>query len=42
MAFLTSLVQYLVSYVILIAIAIGGLFFGKHLRDKKNQKTTQE
>ncbi len=42
MAFLGEFVRYLVSYVILIAIAIGGVFFGKYLRTKKNQKTASE
>ncbi len=40
MAFLGEFVRYLVSYVILAAIAIGGVFFGKYLRLKKNQKAS--
>lgn len=42
MAFLGELLEYVITYVILIAIAIGGLFFGKFLRTKKNQKTSEE
>lgn len=42
MAFLGELVRYLVSFVILIAVAIGGLFFGKYLRTKKNSKSAEE
>lgn len=42
MAFFGELLRYLVSYVILIAIAIGGLFFGKFLRTRKNNKSAEE
>lgn len=38
MAFLASLIQYLVIMIILVAVAVGGVFTGKHLRTKKNAK----
>ena len=42
MAFLGELVRYLVSYILLIAIAVGGVFFGGFLRKRKNQKAAEE
>ena len=38
MAFLASFIQYLVIMIILVAIAVGGVFLGKHLRMKKDAK----
>lgn len=44
MAFLASFIEYLVKLVILAALAVGGIFIGKTLRAKKDQKdnTTEE
>ena len=42
MAFLASFIQYTVKFVIMAAVAGCGLFFGKKLRDRKNEKTAAE
>lgn len=41
MGFVTSLVQYVVIMVILAAIAVGGLFVGKALRTRSDQKKSE-
>lgn len=38
MAFLASFIQYIVIFLILAAIAVGGIFFGRFLRKRKNTK----
>lgn len=38
MAFLGSFIQYVVILIILAAIAVGGVFLGKYLRNKKDAK----
>lgn len=38
MAFLGSFIQYVVTFVILVAVAAGGVFFGKYLRKRKDSK----
>lgn len=35
-AFLASFLQYLIIMVLLVAVAVGGVFTGKHLRIKKD------
>ncbi len=42
MAFLGELIEYVITFVILAAIAVGGVFFGKFLRVRKNQKTSEK
>ena len=42
MAFLETLIQYVVILIVLAAIGIGGIFFGKFLRSKKNEKIATE
>lgn len=42
MAFWAEFFEYLFKYVVLLAIAVGGVFFGKYLRAKKNEKITEE
>ena len=42
MAFLGSLIQYVVILVILAAIAAGGIFLGRFLRNKKDAKAEAE
>lgn len=42
MAFLGSFVQYIVILLILAAIAVGGVFFGKYLRNKKDAKEASD
>ncbi|MFP3152994.1 vanadium nitrogenase [Lachnospiraceae bacterium ZAX-1] len=38
MAFLGSFIEYIIRFVILAAVAVGGLFLGKFLRVKKDAK----
>ncbi|MBQ2276532.1 MAG: vanadium nitrogenase [Lachnospiraceae bacterium] len=38
MAFLGELVQYCCKFIFLIVVAVGGVFLGKFLRDKKDAK----
>lgn len=38
MAFLGSLIEYLVKMIILAVIAVGGIFLGRFLRTKKDAK----
>lgn len=38
MAFVASFIQYVVIMIILAALAVGGVFFGKFLRIKKDAK----
>lgn len=38
MAFVASFIQYVVIMIILAALAVGGVFFGKFLRNKKDAK----
>ena len=42
MAFLGTLIQYVVIFIVLAAIGVGGVFFGKFLRSKKNEKAAAE
>lgn len=36
--FFASLLQYAVKFVLFAAVAVGGIFLGKALRDRKNAK----
>lgn len=38
MSILASFIQYFVIFLVLVAIAVGGVFFGKYLRKRKNAK----
>lgn len=42
MAFLASLLQYVITLAILVAVAVLGVFTGKKLRDRKDAKTAAE
>ncbi len=42
MPFLASFIEYVVVFLILAAIAVGGVFFGRFLRKKKNAKASVE
>lgn len=42
MTFLASFIQYAVKFVVMIAVAGCGIFFGKKLRDRKDNKTAAE
>ncbi len=37
--FLASLLQYVIKFVLFAAVAVGGIFLGKALRDRKDAKT---
>ncbi len=38
MPILASLIQYVVTFLVLVAVAVGGVFFGRFLRKRKNAK----
>lgn len=40
--FIGELITYLFKYVVLLAIAIGGVICGKKLKDSKEQKKAEE
>ncbi len=42
MAFLAELLEYLFKYVVLLAVAVGGVFFGKYMRKRKNAQAVDE
>lgn len=42
MAFLISFFEYLVTFIILAAVALCGIFVGKKLRDRKDAKAELE
>lgn len=42
MAFFASFIQTAVKFVLMVAVAGCGLFFGKKLRDRKDAKTVAE
>ena len=42
MTFLTSFIQYIFIFLILAAIAVGGIFLGRFLRKKKDAKASME
>lgn len=38
MAFIGSFIQYAITFIILAALGVGGIFLGKFLRNKKDAK----
>ena len=40
--FFTTLIQYTVKFIVMVAVAGAGIFLGKKLRDRKDAKTTGE
>lgn len=42
MPFLASFIQYIIIFLVLAAIAVGGVFLGRFLRKKKNAKASVE
>jgi hypothetical protein len=38
MPILASFIQYVVTFLVLVAVAVGGVFFGRFLRKRKNAK----
>ncbi len=42
MAFLTSFLQYFIILILLAALAVGGVFFGRFLRKKKDASASGE
>lgn len=40
--FLTSLLQYVIKFVLFAAVAVGGIFLGKALRDRKDAKSAEQ
>lgn len=42
MAFLASFIQYVVIFIILAALGVGGIFLGKYLRTRKDAKEASQ
>lgn len=42
MAFVASFLQYFIILVLLVVVALCGIFVGKKLRDRKDAKTAEE